>query len=610
MAKPAAPASFSVTRLGPRDFKFTWPKAAGATSYGIRFLKGAQNPPYTKWVDGLKGTTFTGRGFSGDAALRFVVYAQNAEGTSAYREAAGTWYLPLPKPTNLKIKVDPQSNSATLSWGSTAYYQSGLEIERSDGQRWLVGSGTGGLLPKSWTDSNAVGDVSYRVRYFAGAEGAVIDGVQQTRVFGTWSDRTPTVFAGWTAPLAPAVTVANAAVGAAPRVHASFESTDGSPQTAVEVRYRKTGTTTWATVSGATAKYVDLPSNLSAGEYEVQARSRGAAAAWSDWSPVTVFLMVTKPVITITNPPAVFAGGQVTAAWTVAQAEGIPQSQYEVELRRAGDTLVSEAGPGNRAAARLPTDLTNSTAYVLVVSVWCAGVKSAATTRSFTTSFARPAVPALSAVWVEEAGAHEVTVAPGAGGEATAVLTVYRSVDDGAKWESLGDWASGGVFFDYAGRSRGTTQYRAVAETTLGALATTEVDSVADSGAAWIMNTQGEGVGLRYNLNIDVSQASPHSDLVWLDGETVPTLVEDSPKSVTRQVTVAASLFPDWLAGADEDDRMALDAVRLLQTIPGTVTLRLPTGELLVGSVRSVSPSYPAGKLVGVQVTFEEARVL
>ena len=84
MARPSAPASLTVERLGDRDFRFSWPAVAGATSYGIVYLTGSQSPPFTQWVKGIKGTSFTGRGFAGEAGKRFAVYATNADGNSAY----------------------------------------------------------------------------------------------------------------------------------------------------------------------------------------------------------------------------------------------------------------------------------------------------------------------------------------------------------------------------------------------------------------------------------------------------------------------------------------------------------------------------------------------
>ena len=100
MARPSAPASLTVERLGDRDFRFTWPAVAGATSYGIVYLTGSQSPPFTQWVKGIKGTSFTGRGFAGEAGKRFAVYATNADGNSAYSPASGPWFLPVKAPTS------------------------------------------------------------------------------------------------------------------------------------------------------------------------------------------------------------------------------------------------------------------------------------------------------------------------------------------------------------------------------------------------------------------------------------------------------------------------------------------------------------------------------
>lgn len=600
-----------MTRLGDRDFKFEWPRSAGATSYGIRFLTGTQNPPYTHWVSGIKGNSFIGHRFSGQAAKRFAVYAQNKDGASSYRVADGYFYLPLNRPTSVQARRGDTPNQVVLSWRSDAYYQSGVHVQKEQAgvvSDFYLGSGTGGRQPTTWTDSDASLEVRYRVRYFAGAVGPVVGGVQQSRVFGYWSAWTPTLFAGYLRPHAPSVTALNAAVGSAARVDYKHESADGTAQVAAKVRYRKTGDSAWVEITRTTQSFATLPTSLVAGEYEVQAATKGSHADYSEWSLVQTFLLVTRPVVTVTNPPTTFTGGVATATWAVAQAEGIPQSRWEVELRQGSTVLLAESGVGATTSKRMNFDLANSSTYVMAVAVWCAGIKSVVATKPFTTSFIPPAVPTLAASWVEEAGAHEVTVAKGSGGAATTALNLYRSNDDGQTWENLGDYVAGGSLFDYEGNSNGSTHYRAVAETALGALATVEVEAVANSGAAWILNQSGDGIALRYNLNFSVPTEPAHSALIWLDGDTVPTVVEDSPRSVARTVSITADLLPAHVA--DTNGLEALATIQTLQNIPGVVSVRLPNGQRIEGSIRSVTPTYAFGRLVGVAVTVEEGKAV
>lgn len=609
MAKPAIPTGFKVTRLGDRDFKFEWTTPAGATSCGIRLLKGSQVPPYTPWVSGLKGSSFIGRRFSGEAGLQFGLYAENKDGTSGYATLGETFYLPLPKPISLKVKVDAALGRATLTWAFSGYYQAGLQVEReTNGVSELItmGSGTSGPIPKTWVDTAATQNVRYRVRYFAGGLGDVVDGVQQTRVYGAWSDWSPVFFAGYRAPLAPLVDLANTAVGVAPRVPFRHQSADGTIQEAARVRYRKTGSSTWIIITRAAQNFADLPSNLVAGEYEVQVQTKGASTEYSEWSPVQTFLMVTRPVVTITGPTSPYSGGKATATWSVAQAEGIPQSAFTA-TRFQGSTVIEQlAVLGAAKAAPFGATLSQVT-YRDEIVASCAGVPSLPTSNTFTVSFTPPATPNLAAVWDDEEGACQVTVSKGVGGAATTKILVYRSVDQGLTWESLGDYVVGGTFFDYESVSYGATAYLAVAETALGALATREVAVHAQSSGIWLHTSDGRGVGLKANPEFTVSAEPAHQELVFFDGDTIPTLIEDTPKSMLRTVSLSADTIPQWLESAPEDDALLAELRRLIAA-PGLVTARLPNGMVLKGILKDHSENSPVGALTRVSLSFSEAK--
>lgn len=606
MARPNAPASLTVTRLGDRDFKFSWPAVAGATSYGIRYLTGSQQPPYTLWVQGIKGTSFTGRGFSGEASKRFVVYATNADGNSAYSPASGPWYLPVKAPSQVRVTVDPALGTVTVSWLSSAYYQAGVEIERDSGgtvTSRLVGSGVAGNVGKQWVDVPTGLAVKYRVRHFVGVAGA------SSRVFSAWSAWSNTVLAGFVPPLAPVVTVANGPQGSVLPVRVTHVPSDGTVQTAVEVRYRL-GTGTWSTVSGATGSTVNLPASLVAGVYDVQARTRGSAAAFGDWSPVVTVRVVTRPVVTITGPAASFAGGRAIVSWTYTQAEGLPQSAWTARLKRGSTVLEELSGVGPGLSASFTTDLSNSTAYSVEVVASCGGVQSTVVSRAFTTAFKPPAPPSLSAAWHEGMGMHQVDVAPASSFNsstqaATVSVDVYRSIDAGEYWEHLGEFESATSFADAGGLSAGETIYRVVAATGLGALATVEESVITASPAIWVHGETGQGVGLTSNIDWSVPEEPAHGESIYFDGDVLPTWIEDTPRSRKRSLSASATLTPTRVDADGEEQR---ETLRQLVRGAGRVQVRLPDGDSITGALTSLSPSTEVSGLTRIQLTVEEAQ--
>ena len=633
MARPNAPASLTVTRLADRDFRFTWPAVAGATSYGIVYLTGSQQPPFTQWVKGIKGTSFTGRGFAGEAGKRFAVYATNADGNSAYSPVSGPWYLPVKAPTSLKVRVNREATGArqvVLSWASSAYYQSGVEVEEqvSGGSSsfYTVGSGTGGSVGKAFTvASPANGRVRYRVRHFVGAVGAA------SRVFGAWSAWSSYVDIEPVAPLAPVTkATGDVAVGGRPVVSWRHVPLDYTWQDAAEVSYRRGTSGDWTTltfdssgdpeswtVPGVWSDYETpdfffswpLPGSWVAGTYSVMVRTRGSAAGFGEWSPAGVFRVVSRPVVAVTGPNASFTGGRVTVSWTYTQAEGLPQSAYVARLKQGNTVLEELSGVGPGLSASFNTDLSNSTAYSVEVVASCGGVMGTAT-KSFTTAFKPPAPPSLSAAWHEGMGMHQVDAAPASSFDsstqaATVSVDVYRSIDAGEHWEHVGEFASAVAFADPGGLSAGVTLYRAVAATDLGALATVEVAAVSASPAVWLHNAEGVGVGLRHNLDWSMPEAVEHAETIWFDGDTIPTWLEDAPKSYSRRLSVSATTLPDRV---DDQARAEREALKALLRGVGRVTARLPNGDIITGGMTGISPSVAVSGVGKVSVSVTEAR--
>ncbi|MUP49174.1 hypothetical protein C3L57_08265, partial [Veillonellaceae bacterium M2-8] len=100
----------------------------------------------------------------------------------------------------------------------------------------------------------------------------------------------------------------------------------------------------------------------------------------------------------------------------------------------------------------LPFALKNATEYTLTVVVRSGdGMYSNPASFSFTTDFPSPAVPMVQTAWDSETGATALRIRnPNAEGKPEVVSnSVYRSIDNGATWETVaGEGPAGGAITD------------------------------------------------------------------------------------------------------------------------------------------------------------------
>lgn len=595
---PAAPKNARWTRISNQDVTIQWDKVTGATSYGIQYQKGGDKNEWTRpgWTS--RTTSFTARRFGVNSGYRFRIYATDKSGNSLYSNATPWFYTPPLKPKAPTVQVTAEG--LLVKWSRAgSYYQQGTQVQVEGGATTTLGNGTSGAAPTSVLLSVTGLGMRVRVRGFVGAEGA------QSRVFGAWSDWSAPVNA-LTAPNAPLLVAPN---GFAPSWAATVfewkhQPTDGTAQTAAEVRYREDGASAWITKTTTTAQTLSVAS-LAVGSYEYQVRTKGLGAAFGEWSPVAVFVVISRPVVAVSTPDETLS--KLTAKWTWTQAEGLPQSNVIVTLLTGGDIVEQRRGTGTATSTTFEAVLKNATAYTLKVEAACSGLWAAAKSVSWTTAFTPPAVPSISAVWDDEGGYHQVTVAPGAGGtKPTVSLDVHRDIGSG--WEIMAEElpSSEHVLADYSGLTYGDTTYRVTAWTAEGASASAEVTVETRSGKMWVRYDQ-TAVGLEYNASTSYTPDKHDSNLVYFDGDEIPTLIEG--EGVSRKASVSGTLLADWLTEAGEVS--AAQARTILESwILGAgvlPTLSTPDRLVITGAL-GAQFSAETGGLTRVQLSVEEAR--
>ena len=421
VSKPGAPSSLVSTRTGDRASTLSWAAGSGASDYGIQTAYDAAALT-TKWYSTSR--SFPVKGWPMDTRVQVRVFSRNSAGNSGYSNEI-SFYTPANKPA--KPTLERTSNGVLVKVGKNKYPY-GIEFERSDGATGSVGTGTAAVEPFQILDSNPGGvDLTYKVRIFMGAA--------SDRVYSAWSDASAPITT-LSAPNPPTLIGPTGHMGVGV-VEFSWRHNpiDTSGQEAAQVDYRAKGASTWTTVSvtGAAQK---TTRSLAAGEYEYRVRTRGLDPAYSVNSAVGAFRVITAPVVTIDSPTdAPWQTSVLTAQWTTGQGEGVPQSAWQVRLLDAFGQLVEEAsGVGAQAAHTFAQAARDGDTWRIEVVAATSGVWSQPETVQVSVEFLKPSTPVGSAVWVEELGAHQVSIDSG---DAAAPVALRVYVEDGKVWGTV-----------------------------------------------------------------------------------------------------------------------------------------------------------------------------
>ena len=112
-------------------------------------------------------------------------------------------------------------------------------------------------------------------------------------------------------------------------------------------------------------------------------------------------------------------------------------------------------------------------------------------------------------------------------------------------------------------------------------------------------------MGLRHNLDWSLPEEVEHAETIWFDGDSIPTWLEDAPKSYSRRLSVSATTLPDRI---DDQARAEREALKALLRGVGRVTARLPDGDMITGGMTGISPSVAVSGVGRVSVSVTEAK--
>lgn len=378
--------------------------------------------------------------------------------------------------------------------------------------------------------------------------------------------------------------------------------TDTTDQTAYEVGYRPAGSSTWTVAAGSMTATEQHAETLATGGWEWQARTKGAASSWSDWSPPVAFTVYNLPAVSITAPAdaSTIASNRLTLTVDYTDPQSAAMTGWRAELLEGGQVIETLTGNGATLSVTFATPLENLTSYSATFRATAGtGLQSAAASVSVSVDFLPPPVPLLDASWDEPSGTAQLAVTiptAGVGEEPATSARIERSDDGGASWTVVADDLplGAGVGDDRVALNLDAL-YRAVSISALG---------VETKGASMPVTTASSRVWL---------QASGGKVHVLGNAQLAPTF--DHEKVTERYIgrayptahygigeTVRVSVSGAWT----EDDEIAQDVTPVLAE---DVWYRDPAGRAFWATVESMATPQPWSGRRDVSFTVEKVDV-
>ena len=362
------------------------------------------------------------------------------------------------------------------------------------------------------------------------------------------------------------------------------------------------GSGPWTTVALTTQTLYTIPAGtLDNGvTYEVQARTKGGHADWSNWSASSLVKGASDPQVTISYP---VDGGTVSNStadfsWSYFQADGVPQAAWEAELHNAGNWLESKTGIGDATTDTFESALRDGEAYTYRLRVQ-SGDGAWSEWDEVTpgpVDFLPPPTPEVDATFDADNGSVELSITvpgPEAGTEVAAVTISVRR-RDGDRWVTILTEIpvpeNGSVsVVDRIPPLVADVQYQAV---TVSATPSTAVaDVMVDcSGGCWLYVNAGPGWESQAKVWANLSPSytpDPGKEVVTFYGGTTEEFYEPTAVVRTYQFSGDVATWP-----TDEGRIGAADPWEVLSLMPAPVCLRDPRGRRVFGSLSAVPQSY------------------
>lgn len=562
------PTAFTVTRVSDVQQTLAWTRNSTYTSVVVQ-----RRTDGGVWQEIARPTgnvaTFTDTTTVAGHRYDYRVAGIGGSGQSRWSDEATVYTAPA-APTGVAASRVGATN-ILVEVASVPAYATSFDIRDGD---TVVASGVS--LPWTHVSPNPAVPHTYRVR-------GVVDGIA-----GEWSAPSNTVQL-IAKPNPPANLSPNGGV-AASDTDVVFSWThnpvDSSAQTAYELRHRPVSGS-WTTLSGTTASTRQVP--LTVGDYEWQARTKGAHADWSDWSAVATVTVITRPGVAVVVPEDTYDLPTLPVEWSWLQAQGRQQSSWKVTLLGdVGQQLEVRTGTGPTTTVTLNTRLIDGGQYTVRVEAATGAVWSDPAVQVFDVLFVPPAPPQVEVSWSETAGTATITTDAGSGEDApeTERIDIDRSIDGGETWERiLTGVAPAQTLVDPECLSYGDTLYRVTGWAVTGAAAETIATCAARSGALWLAGGPGFTVCERLPFSPKVTvEAARARSMKRYAGRELP--VGYSGFAVARTVQVSGLIADEATAGETTAGVAALDR---LATVTEPIHLfRDPDGRRVYGVIGSI----------------------
>ena len=435
---PGIPTSISVNTTGTTDpttqLRILWsaPSTGGTpTGYDVQYKK--------TYVSGSTWTTRSSvsspyllSSLDSGTAYTIQVRAKNSDGNGTWSSSkfgSTSVSVTLPGiPTSISVNTTGTTNpntqlrilwSAPSSGGAATGYDVRFQKTYVSGSTWTTRSNVSSPYLLSGLDSGTAYTIQVRAKNSAG------NGSWSSSKFGS----TTAVVNAPNTPGAPTVTAASST-----SLSASWTAPSGGTPTSYDLRYRRSGTTTWTTRTGVTSSYTITGLSAST-TYNVQVRAKNSGGT-SNWSSSGNGTTSTEVVGTPGTPAAptvtVVSSTSLRASWVAASTGGTPTS-YDLRFRRSGTNSWT-----TRTSVSSPytiTSLTASTTYNVQVrarnAFGTSGWSSSGTATTSATVVSLPGVP--TSITVSTTGTTDPTTqlligwsAPSSGGTPTGYDIRYQ----------------------------------------------------------------------------------------------------------------------------------------------------------------------------------------
>lgn len=507
---PGQPGPMGVSRVSDTSHAITWGASSDAVTrykleiYGVN-AGGWATLGYTAATSWTTGST------KGNSGYTVRVTAEGPGGSSSTRTLGRSWYTRPATPGS--VTATRNGTSIRIKWADSSPYNTEFGVYASSGGAYTLLA----TVPNGTTEYTHANPDPTKVWTYEVAAGitSAASGVG-TYLTSPSRGRSNSVQL-LVPPLAPTLiepvgSVLDPAQGDV-RFSWTHRPVDTSDTTGYSLRYRLVGTTAWTThtETNSSAEY-RVVTLTELGDYEWQVQTKGAHASYGAWSAYGRFTAAESPTVAVITPAdgSTVAGNRVTVTWEPDVATGETVVRWTAELQdTAGSTVARRVSDGAATSWSPDYNLTDATTYTVAVTVTDSnGLTSPTGTASFTTAFALPDTPSLTATWSDlDASVSLVpTAAPGGPGTVeTITMAVERSMDRGETWELVAEQVASesGVADPYAPLF-GPLHYRAVAVSALPSVAYGDAVEVVPPAPtrAWFTLEDGRAIGLPYDLAI------------------------------------------------------------------------------------------------------------